>query len=137
MKKEKLSDEEILYFYRLLHDYEHGYLKGYNEKKFLKLINPIVKTDDHYPRGTNTNITIVKDNLLSFTPYGRTQCKGILYHIRNSFAHGNLYSVSNGSKFLIQDYSDRTKRQKCNMLGLIDKEKFYSMIVAMKSTKKK
>lgn len=135
MDKAKLNESEILYFYDFLYEYEHGILKGYNEKKFLKKVANLVGIDDQHEKGGNITTSI--DNCLQFSPYGQTKCMGILYHVRNAFAHGNLYSINNDSEFLILDYSDKKKRLKCNMLGKIEKQRFYDMISAMKSTTSK
>ena len=134
-ERKKLSDEEILYFYNILYEYEHDASHGgYKQEDFLKKLDNLVHLNDQY--GRNANITILNENDLEFTPYNNNICWAILYHIRNSIAHGNLYSTNDDNSFLILDYWDKEKRTKCSMSGLIEKDKLYQMIQLIKNTRK-
>ena len=130
----KLSKDEIAYFYELLYKYEYDSRAGYQDDKLDTSVDADVSLDDKHQK--NDNITVSIDNTLQFTPYYNNKCWAILYHVRNAFAHGNIQSVDNDNSFLIQDFSDKKKRQKCNMLAKIEKTKFYDLIKAIESAKK-
>ena len=134
MSSNKLSSDEILYFYDLLLKYEHESYTGYQEKKVLEKFEGKIGFDDQHTK--QENITQETDDCFRFTPFAHNKCAAILYHVRNSFAHGNLQSIDNDTKFLIKDYSDTKKRQKCNMLGIISKELFYELVDFMNKTRK-
>lgn len=127
-----LSNKEIAYFYDLLYRYEHESHAGYNDDEMIKKVDVII--DDKYNQ--NDNIACEKINTIKFSPYYNNKCWGILYHVRNALAHGNIESVTEDNCFLIKDYSDKRKRQKCNMLAKIEKEKFYQLIKAIETTRK-
>ncbi len=129
-----LTKKEIVYFYNLLYEYEHRPSSKYDNKKVKKAMEGKIVINDSFPK--NANITEMNLNVLNFTPYSNSMCLGILYHIRNSFAHGNLTSVDDGKAFLIKDFSDKQKRSKCNMLGYIAKEKLYELIDTIRKTSK-
>lgn len=134
-ERKKLSDEEILYFYNILYEYEHDATHGgYRQDVFLQKLDKLVLLNDQYEK--KANITVLNENDMEFTPYNANVCWAILYHIRNSIAHGNLYSTSDDRFFLIYDYSDKEKRTKCSMSGLVEKEKLYQMIQIIKDTRK-
>lgn len=90
--------------------------------------------DDNYER--NGNITDTIENTLKFSPYQNNKCWAILHHVRNAFAHGNIQSVDDDKLFFIQDFSDKSKRQKCNMLTKIEKDKFYKLVDTINLTRK-
>lgn len=131
----KLSKDEIAYFYELLYKYEYDSHGGYQDKKVKSLICGDLVLDDNHKDGEN--ICSKKKNILQFTPFGKTNCWAILNHTRNAFAHGNIQSVDGDTSFLIQDYSDKSKRQICNMLALVEKDKFYKLIEVINDTRKK
>ena len=109
MEKKKLSDKEKLYFYDILYKYEHDVSHaGYRPEVFLEKLADLVSINDNYVKGTN--ITMEESNALHFTPYNNNVCWAILYHVRNSMDHGNLYSTIDMKSFIIFDYSDREKR---------------------------
>lgn len=132
--EQTLNKEEIEFFYQLLYRYERESHAGYQDETVLGLIGSKIEIDDMH--NDKENISTEKDNCLQF-PHRRFKCLTILYHIRNAFAHGNIESIENGSTFLIKDFSDKSKRSKCNMLGKIDKNLFYELIGIMESTRKK
>ena len=129
-----LSKDEIEFFYNILYKYEYESLAGYQDKEVEKMIGSKVALDDNHT--DVENITTEKKNCLQF-PKRQSECKAILNHIRNAFAHGNIVSIENNTEFLIQDYSDKKVRSKCNMLGIINKKDFYELIDAMEKTRKK
>lgn len=139
MEKNKLNDKEIIYFYNLLVEYEQtSIFTGLQERPFLNAIEGIVTIDDHYDRyDRSVNITEATKNCFKFTQYGSNVCHGILHHVRNSFAHANLYSTDDDKSFLIQDFCDKKIRSKCNMLAYIDKQTFYKVIQSIKDTRRK
>ena len=132
--KQTLNKDEIEFFYNLLYKYEHESHAGYQDKKVLKAIGNNIIIDDKHEK--NEIISIEKTNCLQFTPYHNCKCWAILYHVRNSFAHGNIQSIEKDTTFLIRDYSDKGKRTKCNMLGIVKKSNFYELIDAIEKTKK-
>ena len=129
-----LTHNEIAYFYELLYKYEHETHAGYKDEEVVKRLEHDLILDDNYER--NCNITGTIENSLKFTPYYNNKCWAILYHVRNAFAHGNIKSVDGDKYFLIQDYSDKGKRQKCNMLAKIEKNRFYMLIDIINTTRK-
>lgn len=136
IEKKKLRDEEILYFYNILYEYEHDITHGgYNPDAFRRELNDLVIVNDQYEK--TANISLLKQNDLEFTPYNNNICWAILWHIRNSMAHGNLYSTNDDKNFLIFDYSDREKRTKCSMSGLVEKDKLIKLIEIINKTRKK
>lgn len=135
MPSNTLSPKEILYFYDLLLRYEYESYTGYQDKEVFKKVGGKIIFDDKHVQGEN--ITQETDECFRFVPFGQTICGAILYHIRNSFAHGNLQSIENDTKFLIKDYSDKKKRRKCNMLGKISKIELYALVDIMNKTRKK
>lgn len=128
-----LSKNEIEFFYNILYKYEHESLAGYQDKEVEKLIGSKVTLDDKHKDGEN--ITTEKKNCIQL-PYRKYRCRSILNHVRNAFAHGNIYSIENDSAFLIRDYCDGRNRTTCNMLGIINKKNFYELINAMEKTRK-
>ena len=124
--KQSLNKEEIFFFYNLVFKYEHESHAGYQDDKVVEEIGSEVVFDYNHRNGEC--ITKEMDNVLKFTLYHNNLCWAILYHIRNSFAHGNLQSVDNDTFFLIKDFSDKSVRKKCNMLGKIEKNKLYRLI---------
>ena len=130
----ELNKEEIAYFYELLYKYEHESHAGYQDDKVIEKIGGEINLDDNYKKGCN--ISTEKKNVLQFTPYRKNKCWAILYHTWNAFAHGNIQSVDDDKYFLIKDYSDKSKRQVCNMHALIEKEKFYRLIKTINETRK-
>lgn len=134
MEDHKLTKEEICSFYELLYKYEHESHAGYKDEEVVKkLKNDLIFDDNYEPKG---NIIGEVENTLKFSPYRNNKCWAILYHVRNAFAHGNIKSVENDKYFLIQDYSDKSKRLKCNMLAKIEKEKFFDLIDIINATRK-
>lgn len=131
----KLSKDEIAYFYEFLYKYEHESHAGYQDGKVEAIIGESLSIDDNHKNGDN--ISIIIGNTLQFTPYKNNKCWAILHHVRNAFAHGNIQSVDNGKCFLILDYSDKSKRGKCNMLAKIEKDKFYDLVSVIEGTRKK
>jgi hypothetical protein len=129
-----LSKDEIEFFYNILYKYEHESHAGYQDKEVEDLVGSKVTLDDNHTDAEN--ITSEKKNCLQF-PNRQSKCIAILYHIRNAFAHGNIMSIENNTEFLIQDYSDKKVRSKCNMLGIINKKDFYELIDVMEKTRKK
>lgn len=129
----KLSKDEIAYFYELLYKYEHESHAGYQDAKVMEKIGADIALDDNHREVDNIANAI--RNTLQFTPYRNNKCWAILRHVRNAMAHGNIQSVDGDTSFLIQDYSDHSKRQVCNMLALIEKDKFYKLIEAVNETR--
>ncbi len=129
-----LSKEEIAYFYELLYKYEHESHAGYQDKEVEAKMGSDVLLDDNHQLGNNISTPI--ENTLQFTPYRNIKCWAILYHVRNALAHGNIQSVDNDKYFLIRDFSDKSKRQVCNMLAKIEKKKLYELINAIEDTRK-
>ena len=135
LERNKLSDKEILFFYNLLYDYEHDESHaGYKPNDFLEELGHLVNVNDNYDK--KANITKFEENTMDFTPYNNNICWAILFHIRNSIAHGNLYSSSDDKSFLIFDYSDREKRSRCSMSGMVEKTKLYKLLDIIKKTRK-
>jgi hypothetical protein len=128
-----LNKDEIEFFYKILYKYEHESHAGYQDKEVEKMIGSKVTLDDVHK--DSENITTEKKNCLQF-PHRQNKCITILNHIRNAFAHGNIQSIENNTEFLIQDYSDKKVRSKCNMLGIINKKDFYELMDAMEKTRK-
>lgn len=127
-----LNKAEIAYFYELLYKYEHESHAGYQDKKVIAEVSGDITLDDNHKN--DENLTNIQGNVIQFTPYHKNKCWAILYHVRNAFAHGNLKSKD--KFFLIKDYSDKNKRERCNMLALVEKEKFYKLIRVMNDTRK-
>lgn len=130
----RLNKDEIAYLYELLYEYEHESHAGYQDDKVIEKIGNDISLDSNHEIGDN--IATAKKNVLQFTPYRNNKCWAILYHLRNALAHGNIQSVDDDKYFLIKDYSDRSKRKVRNMLTLIEKDKFYSLIKAISDTRK-
>ncbi len=128
-----LSEKEVKFFYDLLYKYEHGSHAGYQDGKVLEEIQGVIELDDNYNK--ECNITRKAINEIKFAPYRNNKCWAIQYHIRNAFAHGNIKSVDNDTAFLIQDFSDKSKREKCNMLCYIEKGNLYTLIRIMEETR--
>lgn len=134
-ERKKISDEEILYFYNFLYEYEHdGSHAGYKPALFLQELGNLVIVNDNYDK--KANINKLEQNNLHFTPYNKNLCWAIMYHIRNSIAHGNLYSTCDGQSFLIFDYSDKEKRSRCTMSGKVEKTKLYKLLSLIQKTRK-
>ena len=127
---EKLNENEIVYFYQLLDQFEHRKPSTYNNKQVKNALKGKIDIDVNY--SCDSNIKGEELNKMKFVPYNGSMCLGSLSHIRNSFAHGNLYSVDGGKAFFIKDFSDKCKRSKCNMLGYIEKDKLYELIDIIK-----
>lgn len=130
-----LTESEILFFYNLLFKYEHESKAGYKDDEVEEQMGDMVQLDANYKDGDN--ITDEQMNCLKFSPYRKNKCWAILRHIRNAFAHGNIQSVEGDTAFLIKDYSDRSKRSKCNMLAKIDKQIFYNLISTIEEVRDK
>ncbi len=127
-----LNEAEIKFFYDILYNIEHEKPIGYNDRKVEKRIGEEVKMDNKHSE--DENLTTPQLNVFQYSPRYWNKCSGLLGHPRNAFAHGNIDSVED-NKFLIKDFSDKSKRSKCNMLALIEKTKFYNLIEAMKDTR--
>lgn len=130
----KLNKDEIAYFYELLYKFEHGSRAGYQDDILDAMIGKDDILDDNHQK--KDNISIATENTIHFTPYYNNKCWGILYHVRNAIAHGNIKSVDEDRYFLIQDFSDRSKRQMRNMYTKIEKDKFYHLINVIEKSRK-
>lgn len=131
--KTSLTEPEIAYFYNLLFDFEHVKPIGYTDCKVEKEIGEKIILDNEHDKDENITNPIL--NRIQFAPYYWNKCSGILGHLRNAFAHGNITSVDNDKNYLIKDFSDKSKRHKCNMLAYVDKNRFHNLINVMLKTR--
>lgn len=129
---DKLSDKEILYFYDILHWVENkikkGEHKGYkiDDKRVLQFRkSKQVKLDyknkpyEHWDR-----------NLIIFKTGNDSTCPAFFKHIRNAFAHGNIYKDKN--MYIIKDIY----RKEVTMYGYISQNLFKELIEIIKSTRR-
>ena len=129
---EKLSDKEILYFYDILHLVENkikkGEHKGYkiDDKRVLQFRkSQQVKLDyknkpyEHWDK-----------NFIIFKTGSDSTCPAFFKHIRNAFAHGNIYK--NKNMYIIKDIY----RKEITMYGYIGQNLLKELIEVIKSTRK-
>lgn len=129
---DKLSDKEILYFYDILHFVENkikkGEHKGYkiDDKKIKNFyISKHVKLDYKDKPYEHWN-----KNMIIFKTGSDSACPAFFKHIRNAFAHGNIYK--NKNMYIVKD----VYRKEITMYGYIGQNLLKELIEVMKSTKK-
>lgn len=130
---DKLSDKEVLYFYDILHLVENKIKKGehngykindksvrvFCESKHVKL-DYKNKPYEHWTK-----------NLIIFKTGSDSTCPAFFKHIRNAFAHGNIFK--NKNMYIIKDVYGK----EITMYGYIGQNLLKELIEVIKSTKKK
>ena len=124
-----LSDEEIMYFAKLMLRYESKIKKdsnGYNIRKLTKFLQKNNIKLDHKTKPANYNRN--DKNTIVFSSHGST-CVDFIRHIRNAFAHNNIQKVKN----IYQLYDEYKKSP--TMVGSIGINLLKKLIAEIESMK--
>lgn len=123
--KSKLIDDELVYFYELLYEYESDdNHKGYNSRFLSKDLRSVLKNKQSSIKEPKTRNTILYS--------GSSVIKDFLRHLRNAVAHCNVKSIDSTNTFEFYDeYQGR-----CTMAGSVSKTIFYQLIKEIRKTRK-
>lgn len=128
----KLSDKEILYFYGIL-DFVENIIKNGKHKGYRiddKRVNEFIKNKNIKLDYKNKPHKHLNKNLIMFKIGRDSACPSFFKHIRNAFAHGNIYK--NKNMYLIKDFY----KKDMTMYGYIGQNLLKELVEIMKSTKK-
>lgn len=130
MEENRLSDKEILYFYDLLFRVENqiknGDTKNYRiDRKEVTSFRKKEQIDLNYKEKPHEHC---QKNLIIFKT-NKSTCFDLLKHIRNAFAHGNIFHSKN--MYIIKDYY----KKEITMYGYISQNLLPKLIQVIESTK--
>lgn len=130
---DKLSDKEILYFYDILHFVENKIKKGEHKGYRIgdKGVKRFCKSNQLKLDYENKPYEHCNRNFIIFKTGNDSTCPAFFKHIRNAFAHGNIYK--NKNLYILKDVYSK----EITMYGYIGQNLFKELIEVIKSTKKK
>lgn len=121
------KENEIEFFYNILSQYEsESNHKGYNYSRIEKVLQEKIQLELK-----KTPIVKPKEKN-SFYYSGSSKAADFLRHVRNAFAHCNIFSDDTANTFSLYDEF----RGECTMSGSMSKPLFYKLIKQLKDTRK-